>query len=40
MEKKQPNKELYDYMNQVEFISDPEEKEDILNQFKEIITIY
>ena len=32
--------ELYDYMNQVEFISDPEEKEDILNQFKEIITIY
>lgn len=32
--------ELYDYMNQVEFISDPEEKESILNQFKKIITIY
>lgn len=32
--------ELYDYMNQVEFISDPEEKEDILNQFKLIITNY
>lgn len=32
--------ELYDYMNQVEFISDPEEKESILNQFKLIITNY
>lgn len=32
--------ELYDYLNQLEFISNPEEKEDILNQFKEIITIY
>lgn len=38
--KKATKQELYDYMNQVEFISDPEEKEDILNQFKEIITIY
>lgn len=32
--------ELYDYLNQLEFISDPEEKENILNQFKEIITNY
>ena len=32
--------ELYDYLNQLEFISDPEEKESILNQFKKIITIY
>lgn len=32
--------ELYDYLNQLEFISDPEEKEDILNQFKLIITNY
>lgn len=32
--------ELYDYLNQLEFISDPEEKESILNQFKEIITNY
>lgn len=38
--KEATEQELYDYMNQVEFISDPEEKEDILNQFKEIITIY
>ena len=29
--------ELYDYLNQLEFISDPEEKESILNQFKLII---
>lgn len=32
--------ELYDYLNQLEFISDPEEKESILNQFKLIITNY
>lgn len=32
--------ELYDYLNQLEFISNPEEKEDILNQFKLIITNY
>lgn len=38
--KEATEQELYDYMNQVEFISNPEEKEDILNQFKEIITIY
>lgn len=38
--KEATEQELYDYMNQVEFISDPEEKEDILNQFKKIITIY
>lgn len=38
--KEATEQELYDYMNQVEFISDPEEKENILNQFKEIITIY
>lgn len=38
--KEATEQELYDYMNQVEFISDPEEKESILNQFKEIITIY
>lgn len=38
--KEATEQELYDYMNQVEFISDPEEKEDILNQFKLIITNY
>lgn len=38
--KEATEQELYDYMNQVEFISDPEEKESILNQFKKIITIY
>lgn len=38
--KEATEQELYDYMNQVEFISNPEEKEDILNQFKKIITIY
>ena len=38
--KEATEQELYDYMNQVEFISNPEEKEDILNQFKEIITNY
>lgn len=38
--KEATEQELYDYMNQVEFISNPEEKEDILNLFKEIITIY
>ena len=38
--KEATEQELYDYMNQLEFISNPEEKEDILNQFKEIITIY
>jgi len=38
--KEATKQELYDYMNQVEFISNPEEKEDILNQFKEIITNY
>lgn len=38
--KEATEQELYDYMNQVEFISNPEEKEDILNQFKEIITTY
>lgn len=32
--------ELYDYLNQLEFISNPEEKESILNQFKLIITNY
>ena len=32
--------ELYYYLNQLEFISDPEEKENILNQFKLIITNY
>ena len=32
--------ELYDYLYQLEFISDPEEKESILNQFKLIITNY
>lgn len=39
-EKEATEQELYDYMNQVEFISDPEEKESILNQFKLIITNY
>ncbi len=38
--KEATEQELYDYMNQVEFISNPEEKESILNQFKKIITIY
>lgn len=38
--KEATEQELYDYMNQVEFISNPEEKEDILNQFKLIITNY
>ena len=38
--KEATEQELYDYLNQLEFISNPEEKEDILNQFKEIITIY
>lgn len=38
--KEATEQELYDYMNQIEFISDPEEKEDILNQFKLIITNY
>lgn len=38
--KEATEQELYDYMNQVEFISDPEEKESILNQFKLIITNY
>lgn len=38
--KEATKQELYDYMNQVEFISNPEEKEDILNQFKLIITNY
>ena len=38
--KEATEQELYDYLNQLEFISDPEEKENILNQFKEIITNY
>lgn len=38
--KEATEQELYDYLNQLEFISNPEEKEDILNPFKEIITIY
>lgn len=39
-EKEVTEQELYDYLNQLEFISDPEEKESILNQFKLIITNY
>lgn len=39
-EKEATEQELYDYLNQLEFISDPEEKESILNQFKLIITNY
>ena len=38
--KEATEQELYDYLNQLEFISDPEEKESILNQFKLIITNY
>lgn len=38
--KEATEQELYDYLNQLEFISDPEEKESILNQFKLIITTY
>lgn len=38
--KEATEQELYDYLNQLEFISDPEEKENILNQFKLIITNY
>lgn len=38
--KEATEQELYDYLNQLEFISAPEEKEDILNQFKLIITNY
>lgn len=38
--KEATEQELYDYLNQIEFISAPEEKEDILNQFKLIITNY
>ena len=38
--KEATEQELYDYLNQLEFISNPEEKEDILNQFKLIITNY
>lgn len=38
--KEATEQELYDYLNQLEFISDLEEKESILNQFKEIITNY
>lgn len=38
--KEATEQELYDYLNQLEFISNPEEKESILNQFKLIITNY
>ncbi len=38
--KEATEQELYDYLNQLEFISDPEEKESILNSFKYIITNY
>ena len=38
--KEATEQELYDYLNQLEFISNPEEKESILNQFKLIITDY